>query len=228
MFFYTTRFKLFGGTFGALFDLPIATASLTAPQIGVKGGGAGLSDLYIQPFTLGYHFSRIDFTVAYGFIAPTGRYSPLPNSSDNIGSGYWGNDISAAGTLYLTKDKGTTLSVFSMYEFHGKKRYTNVTPGQDLNFEWGVGQMIPMGHNYFQVGAVGYGQWQTTATNGSVPAVVRNSRYGVASVGPQATYIVPKWNFNAFFRYEPEFGASARVEGTTLTFGAFVSFPVKK
>jgi len=32
----------------------------------------------------------------------------------------------------------------------------------------------------------------------------------VAAIGPQATFIAPKWNLNVFFRYETEFAASAR------------------
>jgi hypothetical protein len=227
-FIYTSKFKFLGGTFGGMFDLVIADASETAPQIGVHGGGAGVSDIYVQPFTLGYHFPRIDFSVAYGFVAPTGRYIPIPNSKDTIGSGYWGNDISAGSTIYLTKNRGTTLSTYGLYEFHGKKRYTNITPGQTFNFEWGLGQLVPAGKNFLQIGAVGYGQWQTTASGGSVPAEVKKARYAVAAIGPQATFIVPKWNLNMFFRYEPEFGASASVEGTTLTFGAAISFPVTK
>ena len=100
-----------------------------------------------------------------------------------------------------------------MYEFHGRKRYTNITPGQYLNFEWGLGQMLPGGKNLLQLGAVGYGQWQTTARGVSVPTVVKDSRYRVAAIGPEAPFIVPKWNSNFFFRYEPEFGASGPYRG---------------
>ena len=82
---------------------------------------AGISDTYVQPFILGYHFPRV---------APTGRFRPLLNATNNIGSGYWGYLPSISSTIYLTKNKGTTLSVFSAYEFRGKKRHTNITPGQ--------------------------------------------------------------------------------------------------
>ena len=133
---YTTNFKLSGGTFGAVFDLPIATASITTPQIGLNAGGAGLTDLYIQPFTLGYHFARVDFLVAYGFMAPTGRYTRNPNSSDNIGSGYWGNDITGNATVYLTKNKATTANLATVWEIHGQKDGTNITPGQAFTMEW--------------------------------------------------------------------------------------------
>jgi hypothetical protein len=135
---------------------------------------------------------------------------------------------SVASTIYLTKNKETTLSIFSIYEFHGKKRYTNITPGQAVSFEWGFGQLVPVRKNYLQFGAVGYGQWQTTMNSGSVPPAIRDAHYAVAAIGPQVTFIVPKWNLNLFARYEPEFGASARLEGNTLTIGGAIAFPVAK
>lgn len=228
LFVYTSKFKLFGGTFGSTFDLVLANASLTAPVIGVESGGAGVSDIYVQPFALGYHFTRVDLTVGFGFIAPTGRFTPDLTATESIGSGYWGYLPSVGSTIYLSKNKETTLSLFSIYEFHGKKRFTNITPGQAVSFEWGFGQLVPVRKTYLQFGAVGYGQWQTTMNSGSVPPAVRDSMYAVAAIGPQVTFIVPKWNLNVFARYEPEFGASARLEGSTLTIGGAISFPVVK
>jgi hypothetical protein len=205
IFMYTSPFKLFGGTYGAVLDVVVATASITAPQTGVSAGGAGLSDTYVQPFTLGYQFPRIDFSLACGFAAPTGRYHTGADASNNIGSGYWGNDISAGATVYLTKNHKTSLSAFSLYEFHTRKHGSDIAPGQDDAVEWGLGQLIPAGKNFLQVGAVGYGQWQTTASSGSVVNVIKNSRYSVLAIGLQVSFVVPKWNFSLFFRYDREF-----------------------
>jgi hypothetical protein len=225
-FIYTSPWKLFGGTFGATGDLVIANGSITAPQIGVSGGGVGISDTYIQPFTLGYHFPRVDFSIGFGFIAPTGRFQA--NSTDNTGSGYWGYIPSLAATIYFTKDKRTILSVFSAYEFHGRKRDTNITPGQTYDLEWALGQAIPVKSHVLQLGVGGYGQWQTSRNGGTQPSVIQDARYRVVAIGPEATFIVPKWNANFFFRYEPEFAARARVEGSTIAFGGAISFPVTK
>jgi hypothetical protein len=227
-FIYTSKYKFLGGTIGGFFDLVIANSSVVAPQIGFNAGGAGITDTFVQPINLGYHFSRADFTVGFGFVAPTGRYTRNPFSNNNLGSGYWGYLPNVGGTIYLTKDKATFISVFSAYEFHGKKRYTNITPGQTANFEWGFGQSLPIHKNFLQIGAVGYGQWQTSETTGSVPNVVRDSRYAVGAIGPQGSFIVPKWNLSLFVRYQPEFAASARIEGTTWTVGGNISFPVTK
>jgi hypothetical protein len=227
-FVYMTKYKLLGGTIGASFDLILANQSISGPQIGINTAGMGIGDSYVQPLVLGYHYSRIDFTVGLGLMVPTGRFERVIGSPNSIGSGYWGYMPSVGATAYLTKNKHTTLSGFGLYEFHGTKRYTEIRPGQTFNFEGGLGQVIPVGKNSFQLGAVGYGQWQTTATNGPVPIVIRDARYRVGSIGPQASFNVPKWNLNFFFRYLPEFGAVSRVEGTTYAFGGTISFPVVK
>jgi hypothetical protein len=130
LFVYTSPWKVFGETFGGTFDLIIANASITAPQVGVAGAGLGVTDTYVQPVTL-------------GFIAHTGFFQP--NNPNSIGSGYWGYLPSIAGTVYLT------------HEFHGKKRSTNITPGQTYDLECGVGRAFPLKTNLLQFGAVGYG-----------------------------------------------------------------------
>jgi hypothetical protein len=103
-----------------------------------------------------------------------------------------------------------------------------IIPGQTYDLEWGLGQMLPVKSNLMQLGVVGYGQWQTSQDGGAQLPLLKSSRYAIAAIGPQATFLVPKWNLNLFFRYEPEFGAVARVEGSTITFGGAISFPVTK
>ena len=83
---------------------------------------------------MGWHFKRVDFNVGYAFVAPTGRF--VPGASDNVGSGYWGNDITSGTTYYVTKNKGTTANLFTDFESHRQKTSTNLTPGQAFTLEW--------------------------------------------------------------------------------------------
>jgi hypothetical protein len=56
-----------------------------------------------------------------------------PGASDNIWSGYWGNDISAGITVYLTKGKGASVNLFTNWETRGSQTAgagTKTTPGQ--------------------------------------------------------------------------------------------------
>jgi hypothetical protein len=53
---------------------------------------------------LGWHLKRADVNAGYAFSAPTGRYTA--GASNNLGSGYWGNNITSGTTYYITKNKG--------------------------------------------------------------------------------------------------------------------------
>ena len=114
IFVYVTDTKFIGGHLGFEVMFPtLANGSLVADfplpnqgatNLGVSGGGIGLADLWLQPFTLGWHWKRLDFTVGDAFMVPTGRYSP--GATNNIGSGYFGNHVETGSTFYLTKNKG--------------------------------------------------------------------------------------------------------------------------
>ena len=107
----------------------IASGALTLPLLrnGITAGtgGLGLADTWFQPVTLGWHLPRADVWAVYAFVAPTGRYTP--GASDNIGSGYWGNDFSGAGTFYLTKNMGTTANFMGTGRLTGRKQPVAVT-----------------------------------------------------------------------------------------------------
>ena len=109
IFYYVPDHKFLGGYFAPYIALNYASGSLVAdhtwdqPQ-GTGGGGSGFADMYVQPVNMGWHFGkRVDFNAGYSFIAPTGRYTA--GASDNVGSGYWGNDITSGTTLYITKNQ---------------------------------------------------------------------------------------------------------------------------
>jgi hypothetical protein len=72
--YYVSKKKIFGGRFGAMAVLPVANAAIEAPGFGLSEGvSTGLSDLYVMPAQLGWHFSRADVLAGVGLFAPTGR-----------------------------------------------------------------------------------------------------------------------------------------------------------
>jgi len=91
-------------------------SSLSSATLGAVAGGGGFADSYYQPFTLGWKFRRADIQAAYGFMAPTGRFTP--GATNNIGAGYWGHFLTSGQTVYLTENKGTAVSAYEAYEFH--------------------------------------------------------------------------------------------------------------
>ena len=146
IFFYVPKVKFLGAKPAFMIAAPtpangsLTLGSETSPSGVVNAGGFGVADIWVQPIALGWSLKRADVYAGYAFMAPTGRYSP--GASDNIGSGYWGNNIFTGSTLYLTKNKGTTANLFTNWELHGSKttgQGTNATPGQTFTMEWGFG-----------------------------------------------------------------------------------------
>ena len=221
IFYYVPAHKILGAKFFTMASLNLANGSLTADltpaQFGLNGGGEGMADTWVQPANLAWSLKRADIWVGYAFVAPTGKFSPL--ASNNVGSGYWGNNVATGTTVYLTKNKGTSLSLATDWEIHGKKRGINITPGQAFTDEWGLGQILPLKKDFsrlLQLGVVGYDQWQVSANQGLTAAV---PYYSVHAVGVQSNFILPTKGLNLFFKYEPEYLAKARPEGRTFAFG---------
>lgn len=231
--YYVPDHKILGGYFMPYVVLNYASgelvANFTGTNLGAAGGGSGFADMFVEPLNIGWHFGkRVDFNAGYAFTAPTGRFTQ--GASNNVGSGYWGNNITTGTTFYITKNHGTTANLSTDWEIHGKKSGTNVTPGQAFTIEWGIGQVLPLKKDMSmlaQLGLVGYDQWQVSNSSGSVslppplPPVPASSLpfYSVHAIGVQANFIVPAKDVVAFFKYYDEYRALARPQGRTIDFG---------
>lgn len=246
IFYYVPDTKFLGGNLGFMVIFPTAaTGSLVAdinvqgiPNLGAAGGGSGLADLWLQPFTVGWHLKRWDLQVGDAFMVPTGRYSP--GATNNVGSGYFGNHLQTGTTYYITKNKGTSANLFTDWEVHGPRQGVNnvfKTPGQAFTDEWGVGQILPLKKNLsklLQVGVVGYDQWQVAPNGGSVspggvvlPASLLPS-YSVHAVGGQLSYILPAKRVSLFFKYYDEYKSSSHTLGNTIVFGGAWTLAIPK
>jgi len=254
IFYYVPNHKILGGYFMPYISINAATGSLVAdltpilPMVGsginLSGGGSGFADLYVEPVNIGWHFAkRVDFNAGYSFVAPTGRYTA--GASDNVGSGYWGNDITSGTTLYITKNQGTTANFMTDWEIHGQKtvasavsgQLSKITPGQAFTDEWGIGQVLPLKKDLSQLaqlGLVGYDQLQVTSNGGNylvagIPvAASRTPFYSVHGIGVQANYILPAKNLALFFKYYNEYSAKARPEGRSFVFGGSWTLRIPK
>ena len=241
VFYYVPKHKFLGGYFMPYVALNYATGQLVAElnlgatNLGGAGGGSGFADMYVQPLNFGWHFGkRVDFVAGYAFTAPTGRYTA--GASDNVGSGYWGNNITSGTTFYITKNRGTSANLATDWEIHGQRTVASVpagqtskiTPGQAFTMEWGLGQVLPLKKDMSllsQLGVIGYDQWQVTSNGGSylvagIPvAASRLPYYSGHAIGVQANVILPAKNLLGFFKYYDEYRALARPEGRTIDFG---------
>jgi hypothetical protein len=227
IFYYVPKYKFLGGYFMPYIALNYANgevvANITGTSLSTGGGGSGFADMYVQPLNLGWHLKRADANIGYAFTAPTGRFTQ--GASDNVGSGYWGNNITSGTTFYITKNKATSANLTTDWEIHGQKSGTNITPGQAFTMEWGLGQVLPLKKDFsrlLQLGFVGYDQWQVSHSSGTLaPGIPEFSLpfYSVHAIGVQANFVLPAKNFAAFFKYYDEYHALARPQGRTIDFG---------
>lgn len=248
-FYYVPDLKFLHGNVGMALILTPASGSLAAdvqtqnpgiPNLNAVAGGSGLADIFIEPFSVGWHLKRADIQVAEGLMFPTGRFDP--GATNNVGTGYFGNHLLTGTTVYITKNKGTSANLFTDWEVHGARagtNGTNKTPGQAFTMEWGVGQVLPLKKNFsqlLQVGLIGYDQWQVTANGGTVPIGSTNLTipasqlpyYSVHAIGGQATYILPAKNLSFYVKGEHEYSAYSHFVGTTIVFGGVWTLRIPK
>jgi hypothetical protein len=157
-------------------------------------------------------------------LAPTGRFNA--GASDNVGSGYWTHAPSLGVTLFLTRDKTTTLSAFHMYEFHTVQEGTGIHPGQTADLDYSIARTVRVDDEaQLQLGVIGYDQWQTTDKTGPTVTTTQGSaHYQVHALGVAATVSLPARNVSLGLKYFKEFSTRSTFQGYTLQIAAAVTF----
>jgi hypothetical protein len=223
---YTSKAKLFGGTYGAAIAFPILNQSVGLPILREDVGSFGVGDIYVEPINLGWKRPGIwDVKAAYGFVAPTGKFDE--EGSDTTTTDYWGHEFTFAATRTFGGPKLYQISVSTNLEFHHGKRHEDIKVGNNMTVEYGIGKTFihNQGRQLIQVGAVGYAEFQLSDDSGSeVGPLNRGNEDYVFGLGAEFGVIFPPSKFNFFFRIIPEFGAHSRTEGFTFVMGAGKSF----
>lgn len=202
----------------------ISNNSLASDTAGQLSAGGGFGDFFVQPLILGWQTDRIGLRAAYGFLAPTGRFSA--GASDNVGSGYWTHAPSVGATIYLTRDKTTTLSAFHMYEFHTVQAGTDIHPGQTANIDYSVARTIRVNEEtQLQLAMVGYCQWQVTDKTGpTISAAQGSAHYAVNALGVATNVSLPTRKLNLGLKYFKEFSNRSTYQGYTMHIAGAVTF----
>jgi hypothetical protein len=210
---WVSTIQILGAKYYAAASLPFAKNDLTSDLQGSISGGAGFADSYYLPFNLGWSAPRADVRLAYGFLAPTGRFAPGANN--NVGSGYWTHTLSSGQTFYLTGDKRLNFSAFEMYEFHTTQEGTGVHPGETFDLDYSMlGSLRRTSTVALQVGVVGYEARQTTAKTGpGITPEISTERYAINAIGFGLIAGFPKRKASVGFRYFKEFADRATYQG---------------
>src|SRR6266404_8310406 len=225
---WVTKKKILGANYALAALLPFSNSSISSPTLGAVAGGGGFSDSFYQPLTLGWHFKRADIQLAYGFFAPTGRFTA--GATNNTGTGLWTNSPTAGETFYLTKNKRTSVSAYQLYEFHTTQQGTHIHPGQTFNLDYSLLQILPLQKEkkgkltLLQFGLVGYGQWQTSNNSGPGVDPALPAHYRVNAIGGAANVILPARKASVGFKLFKEFSNSSTVQGYSLQFVGSITF----
>ena len=187
-FIWVSDWKILGAKYAAYIAPSFANANVSAALSTQTGSGRGIDeshfgvgDLFVEPVWLGWGLTNWDFSLGYGFYAPVGQYDTetvnLPvigaitvPANDNIGLGFWTHQLQGAVAWYPWAHKATAVLAALTYEINGKKDGFDLTPGQNLTLNWGIGQYLPLkkdGALLLEVGPAGYDSWQITDDTGS-------------------------------------------------------------
>jgi hypothetical protein len=236
---YISQAKVLGANYGMMAVMPLANGSLEAPAFGFGPDiSTGPGDLYLVPLQLGWHLPRADATIAFGFFAPTGRYTS--GAADNVGKGMWSYEFSGGTTVYLDERKTLSVATTAYWEIHSKKKdsgsipigpltLTGVTVGQLLTLEGGVGKSFLDGAA--SAGLAYYTQSKVTADDFGFPIDIPGGptigKHRVWAFGPDVTVpIAAKSKLISLVnvRYLWETGARVKTEGQSLV--VTVTLPV--
>jgi hypothetical protein len=222
----TTK-KVLGANYGFAVVLPFANMRLELPRLD-HDPGSGVSDLYVQPLSLGWHGDRADALAGYGFFAPTGRYEA--DADDNTGLGMWGHELFAGTTVFLDRNKAWHAATTAALEFHSQKQDSDAQVGTLLTLEGGLGRDFLRGAA--SAGLAYYAQWKVTDdTLAPVPSALVGGKNRVAGIGPEVTIPIATSNTVYGFvtlRYQWEMGARTTTEGDAWNVLLVIPFrPIK-
>ena len=224
---WVTEMKIFGANYSVQMYPAFTNNALEAPALGLdESVDTGFTDLYIQPINLGWHTDRADFLAGIGVYAPTGEYEN--GGSSNTGLGMWSLEFFAGATIYFDEAKSWHFSTNAYYETHSEKEDSDITVGDILTLEGGLGKSYMDGALTF--GAAYYAQWKVTEDDIPVdllPGGREVGKHRVYGIGPDVTLpLATSKKLYGFLnaRYFWEFDAESTLEGESLV--VTLTFPI--
>lgn len=207
-FIYSTEFKIFGANWVPDIVIPLGYTDVKLKNAGLADFSEqqfGLGDIVLDPFTLAWHGSWYDAVAGVSFVLPTGIFD-----KDNPaiqGKGYTSFMPTVGATVYFDQEKTWHASVLARYSIHTQQWETDITPGNDFHFEYGVGKNFA---DIFKIGIAGYCHWQVTDDYGTGATDARKQVY---ALGPEFAVDIPDWKSSVSLRVLKEFDAKATTQG---------------
>jgi hypothetical protein len=221
----TTK-KVLGGNYGFVVVAPWANNRVQGAEDFDSNPGAGFTDMYVQPISLGWHQPRADFTAAYGLFLPTGRYEDGAN--DNTGLGMVGQELLFGTTVYLNKQRSLHAATAATFDFFSEKKDSETRVGNVLNLEGGMGADFLKGG--LTAGLAYYATFKLTDDrfDAQLPPRLLPDKNRVWGLGPEVTLaLASKQAVYGFVtvRYQWELAARTATEGAA--WNILLTFPLK-
>lgn len=221
-----TQKKVLGGNYGFLVVVPWVNNRVQGVEDFDSNPGAGFSDMYVQPISLGWTKPRADFIAAYALSLSTGRYED--GADNNTGMGMIGQELLFGTTVYLNKQRSVHAATLATFDFFSEKKDSETRVGDILNLEGGVGADFLKGG--LTAGLAYYGTFKLTDDqfDAQVPPRLLPDKNRVWGLGPEVTLaLATKRAVYGFVtvRYQWELAARTSTEGAA--WNILVTFPLK-
>jgi hypothetical protein len=205
---WTSDDQIFGMNYGAYAGIPFATGDLNPDN--TKNSSLGLGDIIATPVALYAKTSDFDYRLEFSVWTPSGEFTP--GGAKNRGSGFWSLIYSAGGVWYPEGNRnGWNVSAITRIEQNLDQVHTGISPGDNLDVDWGIGHMVKLYGHPFDVGVSGFGTWQISRQSGGGDL----GRYEYYGAGPEvATQVVDGWALR--LRCQWEFGTRNAVQGNNI------------
>lgn len=212
----TTKKKILGGDYGFAVIIPIVNQRLVANLLNTRAQAAGVSDIFVEPVSLGWEKKKATYVLNYGFYAPSGDFDP--NNSLNSGLGFWEHQIEAGVGYSFDKKKLWNASALSTWEINLSKTGLDVKPGPMVNVEYSLGHRFDQ--YKINLGAAGYIYHKLSADSGSgISPLLAGALDRSFGIGPEFKYTNPMKHISFDFRYERQFGVQAKTQGDVYSIG---------
>jgi hypothetical protein len=207
---WTSEDKIYGMSYGAIVGVPFATGNLNPDAGDAASSAFNLGDIIVTPLSLSGEERDFDYQFQLSVWTPSGHFRP--GDLSNRGSGFWSVIYSAGAVWYPGGDrKDWSVSAMWRLEQNFEQAHTAITPGDNLDLDWGVGKVIRLGGWTFDAGVSGFATWQVTTQSGG-PSVGRYEYYGA---GPEISAALGE-GWGARIRAQWEFGTQNAIQGNNL------------
>lgn len=171
---------------------------------------SGFSDLLVVPVGLSWRLKQMDFTMVYGFYAPTGKYET--GSSEAIGLGFWTHQFQGYAYYYPVANKSTAIMLGLTYELNSKIKDVDVKPGNRFSLEWGISQYFS---ERFELDVQGGHNWQISDDTGDDVYWDPSFHDRKSTVAFNANYWLSKERVSVNLKYAFDFGVRQRFKNNT-------------